>query len=101
MGQLAQRIHNGHAHQQGDPKAVALAPSSKDLNTARHAEDAAKYHDKYGLMYNTRHEKPARLPKTAVLWQQSLKEDYNREQLAAMQVGLGAATSWPREQLVL
>lgn len=74
MQQLANRIANGHKHHQGVASAVQLAPSSKDLKTQEHAENAANYHAKYGALYDRRDQTPAMLPKVAVDWLRTLRE---------------------------
>lgn len=74
MQQLAKRIANGHKHQQGVASAVQLAPSSKDLKTQEHAENAANYHVKYGALYDRRDQTPPMLPRVVVDWLRTLRE---------------------------
>lgn len=75
MLQLAKRIANGHAHQQGVPEAVGLAACSKDLNTKRHADNARTYHAKYGHLYDRRDQTPTQLPMVVVTWLLTLRQE--------------------------
>ena len=62
MQQKAKRIANGHAHLQGDEKAMTLSNSSKDVDVGKHAEAGATWHQRFGALYAKREEAPNMLP---------------------------------------